>query len=264
LERKEEKQMLFESFENAPAMSIEPAISQAERFALVNAFGHYDAKRHILLDNKILNGRAGVHVLTPFHLTDGTVLLVNRGWLPMPADRLSLPAVPTDSSPQTITGRLNGLPTEGVRVGAADVLTTDDWPQLVTYLDQKPIESALDEILSGWIIQLDAGDPSGFDGRQWTPAVMEPAVHGAYAFSVVFTIDCHNRLLGGFDRHFSAIHFAAGPGVANVHRDHWIQARRLPVSLPGSNLRSTAGSQGFRARPAPYPDCPVASGCRPV
>ena len=72
LERKDEKQILFDQFENAPMLSIEQALKQDQRFSRVQAYGHFDDTRHVLLDNKILNGRAGVHVLTPFILADGT------------------------------------------------------------------------------------------------------------------------------------------------------------------------------------------------
>lgn len=182
LERKTEKEELFERFENAPVLPVEQAMKREEQFALVEAFGRYDATRHILLDNKILDGRAGVQVLTPFTLSNGAALLVNRGWLPMPPDRRSLPAVPSNDSPVTIKGRLNRLPTDGLRVGGADVLATDGWPQLVTYLDLLPISTALDMQLAPWLVLLDASDSSGFGGRQWKAALIAPAVHSAYAF----------------------------------------------------------------------------------
>jgi surfeit locus 1 family protein len=35
--------------------------------------------------------------------------------------------------------------------------------------------------LSPWVIQLNAGDSTGFDGRDWKPTVLLPAQHGAYA-----------------------------------------------------------------------------------
>ncbi len=182
LERKEEKQILFDRFENAPMLSIEQALKQDKRFSRVRAYGHFDDTRHILLDNKIFNGRAGVHVLTPFILKSGITILVNRGWLPLPPDRRHLPPVPTEHSPRTINGILKKPTSDGPRLGKPDELVADEWPQLVTYLDLETVSDALGTALSPWLLQLDPADSGGFEGRQWKAAVMGPEVHAAYAF----------------------------------------------------------------------------------
>jgi len=182
LERKEEKQILFDQFENAPLLRIEQALKQDQRFSRVQAYGYFDDTRHVLLDNKILNGRAGVHVLTPFFLSNGTTILVNRGWLPLPPDRRHLPPVPTVHSARTINGLLKKPSTDGPRLGKPDELVADEWPQLVTYLDLETVSGALGAPLHPWLLQLDPAEPGGFEGRQWKAAVMGPEVHGAYAF----------------------------------------------------------------------------------
>jgi cytochrome oxidase assembly protein ShyY1 len=181
LDRKAEKTGLFERFAAAPSMVIEEALSGGQNMARVNAFGHYDPVRHVLLDNKIWEGRAGVQVLTPFQLADGRWLLVNRGWLPLPPDRIALPEVPTASAARTIHGRLMAPHADGLRLGPADSLASDRWPQLVTYFDADRIADALGVPLQPWVLWLDADDDSGFQDRQWSPAVMTPEVHGAYA-----------------------------------------------------------------------------------
>lgn len=181
LDRKAEKAALFERFEDAPSLGIEQALQQDAQWARIEAFGRYDPGRHVLLDNRIWNGRSGVHALTPFRLSDGRWLLVNRGWLALPPDRRSLPEVPSDASPRTIRGRLAAPTAGGPRLGAADVLVEDEWPQLVTYLDLADIGAALGEPLEPWTILLDPADDSGFGDRQWSAAVMGPEVHGAYA-----------------------------------------------------------------------------------
>lgn len=181
LQRKAEKELLFEAFASAPVLRLEDAIAGQHRFARVRVTGHYDSERHVLLDNRMLNGRPGVHVLTPFFTSGGRVLLINRGWLPMPPDRSALPAVPTDSAMRSLSGRLNRLPTDGPRLGEADVLEPANWPALVTYFDQAPIEQALGLALEPFLLQLDADEESGFQDREWKAAVMEPGMHGAYA-----------------------------------------------------------------------------------
>jgi len=61
----------------------------------VRLSGVWRQDRQIYLDNRAHEGRAGVHVLTPLDLPDGSVVWVNRGWAPKlpggsagnPADR---------------------------------------------------------------------------------------------------------------------------------------------------------------------------------
>lgn len=181
LQRKAEKTELFDQFENAPSMSIGEAVESGRQFARVDGFGRFDSERHILVDNRMFKGRPGVYVLTPFMIEGGMTVLVNRGWLPIPPDRRSLPEVPTNSELRVIHGRLKSLTTQGPRLGDADVLETDRWPQLVTYLDQAPLSQALGYSIPPWLVQLDADQADGFEGRDWQAAVMEPATHGAYA-----------------------------------------------------------------------------------
>jgi surfeit locus 1 family protein len=181
LDRKAEKEELFERFRAAPELDIGQALAAGEAFARVEAYGRYDPERHLLLDNRIWNGRAGVHVLTPFTLSDGRSLLVNRGWLPLAPDRRSLPDFATGGEARSLRGRLVRPSAGGPRLGGADDLVADRWPQLVTYLDLDAAGTALGRPLQPWIVQLEATDESGFGDRQWTPAVMTPQVHGAYA-----------------------------------------------------------------------------------
>lgn len=181
LARMTEKEQLFARFENAPQLTLGEAIDSQAQFARVRAWGRFDTRRHLLLDNRIHQGRAGVHVLTPFYTSDGHTVLVNRGWLPLAADRRALPQVPTDGAPREISGRLSRLESAGPRLGEADRLRPDTWPQLVTWLDHAPVAHALGEDLEHWIILLDATQADGFAARDWQPATMAPATHGAYA-----------------------------------------------------------------------------------
>jgi len=180
--RAAEKAELERQFLNASDMPLEEALRLDLRFAHVSAKGRFDDKRHILLDNQIRRGQAGVHVFTPFYLADGRAILVNRGWLPLAADRKTLPRVPTPAGPLLIHGRLNIAPEPGRRLGPADSLRRDDWPQLVTYLDIADISAVLGTVLDPHVVQLAASEPSGFSGRDWQPAYLTSKRHRAYAF----------------------------------------------------------------------------------
>jgi surfeit locus 1 family protein len=179
--RAAEKTALEAQFRDAARLPLATAIERDERFARVEAAGHYDTARHILLDNQLWQGRGGVHVFTPFTTRGGEVVLVNRGWLPLPPDRRSLPDVPTPAQQVVLTGLLNLFPVPGRQVGEADVLAPDRWPQLVTYMNQGDIERVLGLGLEDRIVQLSPENQHGFAGRDWKPSFMSAERHRGYA-----------------------------------------------------------------------------------
>jgi surfeit locus 1 family protein len=80
------------------------------RYRRVVAAGTFDAARQILIDNKVQDGRAGYHVVTPLILADDRVVLVDRGWIAAGASRAQLPSAPPPPGSVAITGRIS-LPT---------------------------------------------------------------------------------------------------------------------------------------------------------
>ena len=118
-ERRVWKEDLIREFERAPERPLSEGLAGSTRFSRVRVEGAYDADHPILLDNRIFGGRVGVHVLSPFTTVEGVTLLVNRGWLPMAADRRSLPDVATRRDPLTISGTLAQPPEDGVTLGEA-------------------------------------------------------------------------------------------------------------------------------------------------
>jgi surfeit locus 1 family protein len=58
--------------------------------------GVFDDTQTILIDNRVLNGVAGYHVLTPLQIQGGTrFILVNRGWVATGRTRDQVPEPPT-------------------------------------------------------------------------------------------------------------------------------------------------------------------------
>jgi surfeit locus 1 family protein len=177
-----EKAAIEQQHRIALPLSLEKAIAQGSRFSPVDVSGHYDVHRHILLDNQIWQGRAGVYVFTPFYTTEGMTILVNRGWLPLALDRKTMPDVPTPQHEIVLKGILNTLPVPGRVLGSADQLEQEQWPQLVTYLNLLDISGSLGTPLENWVIQLSKSEPSGFDGREWKPVFLSSDRHRGYAF----------------------------------------------------------------------------------
>ena len=76
------------------------------RYRPVEATGEYVAHRQILIDNKVVAGRAGFHVVTPLALADGRDVLVNRGWIAQGRTRAELPDAPPPPGVVTVRGRI--------------------------------------------------------------------------------------------------------------------------------------------------------------
>jgi surfeit locus 1 family protein len=87
---------------SVPSVRLDAAALERRR---VSARGRFVARAALLLDNRVLHGAAGYHVLTPLKLEGGEGLhvLVNRGWIAA-GERSRLPAVPTPENVQTIEG----------------------------------------------------------------------------------------------------------------------------------------------------------------
>lgn len=177
-----EKKAIEQQHQAAGSLSLESAMSQASRFSRIEVKGHYETHRHILLDNQIWQGRAGVYVFTPFNTAQGSTILVNRGWLPLAPDRKSLPDIPTPQHEIVLKGMLNTLPVPGRILGSADQLEQEQWPQLVTYLNLPDISGSLGTPLENWVIQLSKSEPDGFDGREWKAVFLSSSRHKGYAF----------------------------------------------------------------------------------
>lgn len=82
-----------------------PLDADATLYRRLEAEGVFDDAHTILLDNRILNGVAGYHVLTPLRVTGSRfALLVNRGWVAVGPSREHLPLPPTPAGRVRLEG----------------------------------------------------------------------------------------------------------------------------------------------------------------
>ncbi|QEO10060.1 SURF1 family protein [Protaetiibacter larvae] len=96
--------------EPRPVSELLPALDSwrlDDEWAPVLATGEYLGDEALLVRNRVRGGKPGFEQLVPFRLDDGTVFIVNRGWLPIGKTQDSPDSVPAPPSGEvTVVARL--------------------------------------------------------------------------------------------------------------------------------------------------------------
>ena len=110
LDRAHQKERLQHAYERgaleAPvALSAAPVDAEPLLFRRVEATGEFVPQAAVLIDNKVLAGVSGYHVVMPLKVANSQkYVLVNRGWVAAGADRNRLPDVKTPDGRVTVVG----------------------------------------------------------------------------------------------------------------------------------------------------------------
>lgn len=167
--RAEEKRAYLATLADAPVL-YSPQQPPPEG-AQVHLQGRFLPQETRFLDNRVREGRVGVAVLTPLVDSQGRWWLVDRGFVPTGPYRLD-PDVETPAGPVEITGQwqmagdtslLFGPNQEGRRLQRIELAA---WQGVSRFA------------YAGWVHQAE-GD--GAYAAWWTPNVMPPSRHVAYA-----------------------------------------------------------------------------------
>jgi surfeit locus 1 family protein len=185
LHRAAEKRVLFDAFAAGTdaTVSLDASTTRLPRYQHVQARGHYDASRQILIDNMSdPDGRVGYFVITPFALAGGGWLLVNRGWVPVGASRAARPEVGVSEEDRPLRGRTDDLPKPGIRMGTPAPLAPP-YPVVAAFPSLADIGALLRQ--PAWsraaeLVLLDPGEPDGYE-RRWAAPGFPPLRHVAYA-----------------------------------------------------------------------------------
>lgn len=170
-DRADDKRKLLARKDAAPVL-VQPRHTPIDG-AKVTLVGHYLAPYTLFLDNRTLNGRLGVAVLTPFKDLHGQLWLIQRGFIETGVSR-SQPSAVTPDTLVSIEGEwemageqgpVYGPNREGKRL---QQLSSDAWMDTLGELDH-----------SGW---LHAEQGEGVFARWWKPSTIPPARHIGYAF----------------------------------------------------------------------------------
>ncbi|MEK9771553.1 MAG: SURF1 family protein [Nitrosomonadales bacterium] len=117
LERAEQKNIINENYlqrQIANPLDSLPMGNEDILWRKINLQGEF-LDINIFLDNQSLNRNPGYLVYSPFQLTDGRLVLVNRGWIPITKDRKQLPIV-NKGTKNIITGIVVPYPAVGINL----------------------------------------------------------------------------------------------------------------------------------------------------
>lgn len=191
LQRADEKaiaQIAFEQRENAAPTDVALLPAEPEPYTRVAAIGRYDNAHSFLLDNRILHGRFGYEIVTPFIVSrqasqQGAIpqeaprLLVNRGWIEGDPARLQRPTIDAVEGEVQLAGYVYRDNTKLTFFGNGG---EQQWPKLVQNLIIGDLQQRLGEPTYPFILRLDAGMPGALR-VEWQIVSMSPERHVAYA-----------------------------------------------------------------------------------
>jgi len=176
--------VLYDSFAAGSDVTrpIDAGTPPLPRYQHLEAAGHYDDSRQVLIDNMVESGQAGYFVITPFELQGGGWILVNRGWVPLGSSRAERPSIPANAQLRTLHGRADKLPSPGIQLGAR-VALTPPYPVVASFPSHEEVAALLKE--QQWaraadVILLDPNEPDGYV-RHWSPPGFPPLRHIGYA-----------------------------------------------------------------------------------
>jgi len=155
--------------EAASAMPTTHVDAEALRYRKLVARGHFEPQYQVLIDNRTYRGQAGYHVITPLRLEGSDMrVLVNRGWVPLQADRGTLPQIATPSGIVDVAGMAVVPGTRFFTLGKDDAKETQGaWQSIWQNLDLARYGKAVSFPLQPVVLQLDADSTAGGFLREW-------------------------------------------------------------------------------------------------
>ena len=158
----------------ALALLADPASALHRRVTLR---GRWIAQRTVFLDNRPMNARAGLYVLTPLQLEgSAAVLLVQRGWVARNfIDRSSVPALSIPAGVIELQGRIALAPAKLYELGAAQSGLIRQNLDLAQFRDESGLA-----LLAVTVLQTDPASEGLL--RDWPQPASGVEKHYGYAF----------------------------------------------------------------------------------
>lgn len=144
----------------------------------VYAFGTFLAKHYWLKENQINNGQLGYNVIMPFQLDDGSVVVVDRGWVLGSPMRDFVPDVSVPLGKLRVTGVVT-QPSDSKLIRESEV-SVKTWPHKILEVDINVMRQQSQLALYGKLLRLEADSPGALTVI-WRPTNMSAAKHYGYS-----------------------------------------------------------------------------------
>ena len=172
-----EKERLETRFEESLKLEPKPLTNMSKQWDSISLEGSFDFSKEILIDNKILSGKKGYTVLTPFTPEDkeSSTFLVDRGWAQHPYTRSN-----ANNRIREVIRGVTYIPEKNFVVGTN--LASENWPRVVQQKDIPFLESIYGGKLEGHLIKLEPANPNTLAYVSLIPSKISSTKHFGYAF----------------------------------------------------------------------------------
>jgi surfeit locus 1 family protein len=167
------------SAQNGPVIAIPATEINASDVAWqrVEASGRFAAEYTLFIDNRVLNGVVGYHVITPLKIENGDrYVLVDRGWVAAAPDRRTLPKIVTPPGTVRIAG-IASIPSERQFELSTRVAEGNVWQNMTLSRYRATVNIPIQPI----VIQQDSAVDDGLR-REWVATGPSPDRNYGYAF----------------------------------------------------------------------------------
>ena len=182
-ERKAENAVIKIAMDVAPVPiegvdAVGATVPKSERWKQVTLTGAFDTAHQFLARNHQVSGNPGFWVITPLTLSDGTSVLVNRGWIPtVQSDQQQSPPIPAPpAGTVAVTARLQMSETKG-NTGIRDI-TSGLPPGQISLVNTESMAAKTGLALRGGYAEVISTQPA--DSPQITPVDQPSLDMGPY------------------------------------------------------------------------------------
>lgn len=184
LHRYHDKQVILKAYHvglhTAPLTLVELEKQENKAFQRLDIQGRYLNDKTILLDNRWHEHQLGYEILTPVKIAgENKALLVNRGWVPAPAERTTLPSVLPAQPVGDILGYVHVVNPNTFILGK-NISDPTQRPLRIQKIDIQELQKIMGVKLYPFVLRLDSKQSNGFV-RQWAVVNVMPERHLGYA-----------------------------------------------------------------------------------